>query len=99
MEVPKGLYLYKNKSSHAGLIGPVAPYHPVITGVVAVEVSDFIVFVGFHGQGRFPIIAIRKDNGFHRGIPEIMSSGVIGANGPATAQPFVEVPFAFGVYF
>jgi hypothetical protein len=98
MEVPEAPYLNKNKSSHAGLVGCVTPQHPVITTVVAVEVSDLIVFVGFHGQGRFPIVAISKGDGFQQGIPEIVSGGVIGANGSTGAQPFVEVPFAFGVY-
>jgi ribosomal protein L11 methyltransferase len=66
--------------------------------VIVVEIPYFIVFVGFHIQGLFPIVLACKRNGFHQGIPEIVSGGVIGANGSTGATPFAEVPFVFGVY-
>jgi hypothetical protein len=70
----------------------------VIPRVVAVEVSDFIIFVHLHGYSLFPIVAISKGNGFHQGIAEIVPGSVIGANGTTGALPFVEVSLALGAY-
>jgi hypothetical protein len=48
MEMPEAFYLHKNKGRQACSIGPTTSQNPVVPSVAAIDVSDFIVFVGFH---------------------------------------------------